>query len=215
MEAYYTSTIRPSETNTTVETYNIWRRQNPTKRTYLNANKLANVRRHIIKNKRLTDIELGEIKVRVSKADVMGSCEDLTEAHYEDNTITEGGEPTTSQQNTNSIDVNAKVQQMKADILTRLETVKNQPIAQRLGLPKIRTGLHVLDAINTANEAIKKIKEEHNKPLTLTELNQIVYVTALIITEQIGLRPKRETTRKKKVPLWKVRMENNIWKKMQ
>ena len=216
MEAYYTSIIRPSETNTTVETYNIWRRQNPTKRTYLDANKLANVRRDIIKNKRLTDIELDEIKVRVTQANVMGSSEELPEAHYEaqnDNTITEGGEPITRLQNTNSIDVNAKVQQMKADIMTKLETVKNQPIAQRLSLPKIRTGLHVRDLINTANEAIKKIKEEHNKLFTLTELNQIVYVTALIITEQIDLRPMRETTRKKKVPVWKVRMENNIRKK--
>lgn len=53
-------------------------------------------------------------------------------------------------------------------------------------------------------EAIKKIKEEHNKLFTLTELNQIVCVTALIITEQIDLRPMRETTRKKKVPVWKV-----------
>ena len=92
---------------------------------------------------------------------------------------------------------------MKADIMTKLETVKNQPIAQRLSLPKIRTGLHVRDSINTANEAIKKIKEEHNKLFTLTELNQIVYVTALIITEQIDLRPMREITRKKKCPYGK------------
>lgn len=65
----------------------------------------------------------------------MGSSEELPEAHYEaqnDNTITEGGEPITRLQNTNSIDVNEKVQQMKADIMTKLETVKNQPIAQRL-----------------------------------------------------------------------------------
>ena len=97
----------------------------------------------------------------------MGSSKELPEAHYKaqnDNTITEGGEPVTRLQNTNSIDVNA-----------------------RLSLPEIRTGLHVRDSINTANETIKKIKEEHNKLFTLTELNQIVYVTALIITEQIGL----------------------------
>ena len=56
-------------------------------------------------------------------------------------------------------------------------------------------------------------KSKKNTTIRLTELNQIVYVTALIITEQIGLRPMRETTRKKKVPLWKVRMENNIRKK--
>ena len=53
---------------------------------------------------------------------------------------------------------------MKADMLTKLETLKNQPIGQRLGLPKIRTEPRVLDAINTANDAIKKIKEEHNNP---------------------------------------------------
>ena len=58
----------------------------------------------------------------------MGSSEELPEAHYElaqnDNTITERGEPITRLQNTNSIDENAKVQQMKADIMTKLETEK-------------------------------------------------------------------------------------------
>ena len=77
MEAYYTSIIGPSETNTTVDTYNNWRRQNPTKRTYLDANKLANVRGAIFKNKRLTGIELDEIKAKVTQTDVMGSTEEL------------------------------------------------------------------------------------------------------------------------------------------
>ena len=77
MEAYYTSIIGPSETNTTVDTYNNWRRQNPTKRTYLDANKLANVRGAIFKNKRLTGIELDEIKARVTQTDVMDSTEEL------------------------------------------------------------------------------------------------------------------------------------------
>ena len=128
MEAYYTSITNPSETNTTVETYNIWRRQNPTKRTYLDTNKLANVRRDITKNKRLTDIELDEIKARVTQTEVMDSSEEVPEAHEEQTqnviTITEGGEPTASQQNTNCISADEKVQQMKADILTKWETVK-------------------------------------------------------------------------------------------
>lgn len=91
--------------------------------------------------------------------------------------------------------------------------MKNQSIAQRLSFPKIRTDLHVRDAMNTANEAIKEIKEKDNKPLTRTEINQITYVTALIITDQIGLGPVRETTQKKKAPLWKARVKNNIRKK--
>ena len=44
-EAFYDATLNPSETRATNETYNIWRDKNPTKRTYLDANKLANIRR--------------------------------------------------------------------------------------------------------------------------------------------------------------------------
>lgn len=78
-----------------------------------------------------------------------------------------------------------------------------------LSLPKIRTDLHELDAINTANEAIKKIKEKDNKPFILNEINLIAYVTALIVTEEVGLRPVRETNRKKKAHLWKTTSERN------
>ena len=49
MEAFYKAMINPSETNTTKAAYNIWRLQNPTARPNLDANKLANVRRDIIK----------------------------------------------------------------------------------------------------------------------------------------------------------------------
>jgi len=44
-EAFYDATLNPSETRATNETYNIWRDKNPTKRPYLDANKLANIRR--------------------------------------------------------------------------------------------------------------------------------------------------------------------------
>ena len=53
--------IDPSETSATDETYNIWRLKNPTKRPYLDANKLANIRREII-----TDAELDDIKTNTS-----------------------------------------------------------------------------------------------------------------------------------------------------
>ena len=49
MEAFYKTTINPSETNTTKAAYNIWQLQNPTARPSLDTNKLANVRRDIIK----------------------------------------------------------------------------------------------------------------------------------------------------------------------
>ena len=43
----------------------------------------ANVRRDIIKNKRLTDIELDTIEARVTLANLMGFDDDPLEAHEE------------------------------------------------------------------------------------------------------------------------------------
>lgn len=40
-EAYYDATLNQSETFATNETYNPWRRKNPTKRPYLDAKKLV------------------------------------------------------------------------------------------------------------------------------------------------------------------------------
>ena len=46
-------------------TFSIWRSRNHNVRMNLNGNKLANVRRDIMNNKRLTDVELREIKEKV------------------------------------------------------------------------------------------------------------------------------------------------------
>ena len=55
----------PSETNTTDRTYKLWRERNKEEREYIDANRLANIRRDIIKNKRLTDAEICIIKDEV------------------------------------------------------------------------------------------------------------------------------------------------------
>ena len=68
METFYKAMINPSETNTTKAAYNIWRLQNPTVRPNIDANKLANVRRDIIKSKRLTEMELETIRANVRQA---------------------------------------------------------------------------------------------------------------------------------------------------
>ena len=68
MEAFYKATNNPSETNTTKAAYNIWRLQNLTARPNLDANKLANVRRDIVKSKRLTEMELETIRANERQA---------------------------------------------------------------------------------------------------------------------------------------------------
>ena len=49
MEAYVTAQMKPSGETNTKQTYMLWRTANPTKRLNIDANRLANVRRDIIK----------------------------------------------------------------------------------------------------------------------------------------------------------------------
>ena len=55
----------PSKTCSSERTYKLRRERNKTERLYIDANKLANVRRDIVRKKRLTDAEFPEIKSEV------------------------------------------------------------------------------------------------------------------------------------------------------
>ena len=66
IEAHYRALLNP-KISTTIDTYNIWREKRPTLRPNIDANKLANTRRDIIRKKRLTDNEMQMIKNRVSE----------------------------------------------------------------------------------------------------------------------------------------------------
>ena len=60
---------KPSGSHTE-NTFSIWRSRNHNVRMNLNGNKLANVRRDIINNKTLTDVEVREIKVIADVKDI-------------------------------------------------------------------------------------------------------------------------------------------------
>ncbi|CAI9717863.1 Hypothetical predicted protein [Octopus vulgaris] len=53
---------RPSQERHTANSYSIWRTRNQDSRPYLDENKLANVRRDILRNSRLTDSEISVIR---------------------------------------------------------------------------------------------------------------------------------------------------------
>ncbi|CAI9731077.1 Hypothetical predicted protein [Octopus vulgaris] len=60
--AYYYALGRPSQERHTANTYSIWRTRKQDSRPYLDENKLANVRKDILRNNRLTDSEISAIK---------------------------------------------------------------------------------------------------------------------------------------------------------
>ena len=113
-------------------------------------------------------------------------------------------------QNTIEACPDEEVLTMNTEILRTWEVVKEQHIGERPSLPKIRKDQHVWGASEAANKAIKEIKEEINTSLTLTDINQIVYATALTIIEQIGIKPKKykkANSRKRKTSTWKAKFE--------
>ena len=150
MEAFYKATNNPSETTTTKAAYNIWRLQNLTARPNLHANKLANVRRDIIKSKRLTEMELETIRANVrqttpipeelnrSKLGIEDSDkQEMAEAHVDENTSTLPDTAGRTQKPTETKPEESMIP-IRNDILRKWETVKYQEMTVRPLLPKIQ-----------------------------------------------------------------------------
>jgi len=87
---------------------------------------------------------------------------------------------------------------MQNDILRKWETVKYHEMTEWPLLPKIKKDRRARDTVDTANKVMKEIKEGIDGPLTITGINQIVYATASIITEKIGLKPRQHSRIHKK-----------------
>lgn len=124
MEAYYIATLNPSETSAKGETYNIWRQRNPEKGIYLDANKLANLRRDIIKNKRLTDIEFDSIKASAPQTNTPPLWERKT-AH-EENVMTDdtNSEITTETTESGYPGQNTQETPLEEDVLTMKDHIR-------------------------------------------------------------------------------------------
>ena len=181
----------------------------------------------MIKSKRLTEMELETIRAKVRQTtsipeelnrSILGiedtDKQEMVEANVDENTSTlpesagRAQKPTETKQEESMI-------AMKNDILRKWETVKYQEMTERPLLPKIKKDRRARDTIDTANKAIKEIKEGIDGPLTITGINQIVYATASIITEKIGLKPRQHSRIHKKTeePAWKAKIKKEIQKK--
>ena len=64
MTTFYQALKEPKD-NKTQQTYELWRQKFGEHRSYIDANKLANVRKNIMKKNRLTAAEIEEIKMKI------------------------------------------------------------------------------------------------------------------------------------------------------
>ena len=222
MEAYITAQLKPSGESNTKQSYTIWRNANPLERPNMDPNKLANVRRDIIKQKRLTDTEIEAIRKKVKQTweeNDNTTEEDGRHQEQEDNITDEVDQPeetATSQENEENcneiLGEDTNQAKIRDDILQKWMELKYQDFQDRDMLPKIRHDRITKNLINQANRAIEDIRKENSVEMDITAINQLCYAAATIITEMTGNK-KIKQQRKRKQPKWKEDIEKDIFKK--
>ena len=195
MIAYYQALEQPSNKNTTNRAYEIWRKDNVDNRANIDANKLANVRRDIVKNKRLTDMELERIRIDVRKeqqppiATVVDNSTNSVNVAREDDSM-----PCIIEENVENLshsgqnEVQKLVLVMINQILEKWEEVKFMEIGDRAKLPNINKDRKAKELLKIANEALSTIKQAYQ--LGITEINELIYATATVVTEMKGVKEK-------------------------
>ena len=111
MTAFYEAKITLAEGSNTEQTYKLWREKHLEIGPAMDSNKLANVRRDIIKNKRLEDTTLqqiqNDIREKIEIQNVDNSCNatndgtEESEIQHETTVISQPNIETSDQTNTN------------------------------------------------------------------------------------------------------------------
>jgi hypothetical protein len=181
-------------------------KRNPECRTYMDAKKLMNQKNYILKNKKITGLEIEEIK-----KDLQGSERShLNEREEEEQaeqlyTINEEGkeqnlEPATV--------VEMEIHQQRRDICKLKEEIESAyyqvtqiEIDKRPRLQKLQNVFKVKEITKTANEAMAEILA--GKGLNMTELNHFIYAAATVLTEEInGTGSYKSETWRPEPPPW-------------
>ncbi|CAI9729368.1 Hypothetical predicted protein [Octopus vulgaris] len=191
--AYYFSLSRPTQEKHTANSYRIWRSRNPASRPNLDENRLANVRRDIFRNTRLTDAELTSIK-KVEENDLKVSQERNNEAEERNvgaQALTERrpsaettqdpeekGKYNDPRKNSQENDVETEIEdqifaeqhrksiiEMKQDVLNELAVKDAQSIGRKLD-NRNQKEIHIEIAIQFANiKSNAEIYHTHNRPI--------------------------------------------------
>ena len=232
---FYLAFERP-QTNNTEDTYVIWCERNGESDKFdtLDANKLANIRRYILRIKKITDIEISEIKEQVKKdvgnvirTDANRNQEygDGVENHDEPDALDRGIEDGEEDLGANNAELHEnretgenlenevdqeKIILMKDDILEELSAVQHTKMDERDPLQKIRQTHKFKNIFKIANEALKQIIVDLQPDLST--LNQLTYATAKTVQAKCGVKSKKrkgQNTIATK-PKWERKIEKEV-----
>ena len=102
---------------------------------------------------------------------------------------------------------NVEIKIMKEKMLREVGIIQNAEISDRKPLHKIQNNRENQLKICTGNNALKEILKM-SEP-NLMQLNNVLYATAKVLTEECT-NNKRRTGNRRKKPLWKEKIEKEI-----
>ena len=193
MTTFYQALKEPKD-NTTQQTYELWRQKFGEHRSYIDANKLANVRRNIMKKNRLTAAEIEEIKMKIRQPinkkkenpeDGRMRLENLTPQQVK-NTIEQVGqgneinhinqpvqqEERLEENKTSAAENKEAIEEIKIEVLQEFFKTHNINTEEREPLLKLETNKKNKVNIRIGNIALNQTIKDI-KPKDITTLNEL------------------------------------------
>jgi hypothetical protein len=169
--------------------YEIWRQRNPGCRTYMDAKRLMNQKNCIMKNKKITELEIEQIKKELQGSQ-RSHLKEREEEEQSEQLYTINEEE--KKQNLEPATVVEKeIHQQRSAICKLKEKIESTyyqvtqiGIDKRPRLQNLQNVFKVTEIMKPANEAKAEILA--GKHLDMTELNHLIYAAATAPTEEIN-----------------------------
>jgi len=185
--------------------YEIWRQRKAECRMYMDAKKLMNQRNYIMKHKKITEMDVEEIRreLQESRRSHLGERE---EEELEPSGTTRDDEQkpdaaSTTEEETETHQQRNQIHKLKEKIENAYCQVTQIEIDKRPKLQKLQNMFKIKAIMQTANKAMEEILD--GKDLNITELNRLIYAAAKVIKEEINRTGEYKLeTQRLKTPPW-------------
>ncbi|PNF19358.1 hypothetical protein B7P43_G06722 [Cryptotermes secundus] len=191
------------------EAYELWRSRNLKVRPTMNAKLLLNQKNYILKNKRLTDIEIDEIRESINVY-----TEDSTGDHVrrKDDNVSTTEDEMQDRSTREDAEQNVERNELKEQLQVARHKVRFLQMSERRTLLKLEENKKLVCLKEQVNGIIKELLEENQ--INITEVNHLIYAAATVITETT-IKPRKTMTTGRFKDAWKLRIQKQIskWRK--
>ena len=186
------------------EAYKLWRERNPMMRMNMDAKGLLNQKNYILKTKRLTDVEVDEIKEN-TRLKLEDDKDDRTKeviGDKMDTHVIENQKRDQEYNNTGSDTIennkhpkaegeqNRDRNKLKEDLQITWHKVRLLHMSEREKLPKLTKNSKVTNFQEEINGIIEELLEEQE--VDITDINNLIYAAATIMTLTLNKFNKRD-----------------------